>query len=294
MKKCSILAGLLAVLLLFCGCAVKETPAPQPAAPAVTEAPAAEAAPEAAPEAQPEAAPETAEEAVLALPDGVYTAEFNTDSGMFHANEACDGKGTLTVENGKAVFHVSLVSKSILNLYPGTAEDAKNDTDNWLQPTSDTVTYSDGYTDTVYGFDIPVSVVNKEFNLALIGKKGVWYDHKVSIDNPVLQVANGSYTCEVTLAGGSGRSYIESPAMLTVEDGVITATIRWSSSTYDFMQVDGVQYDPVSGEEQSVFVIPVVLNTDLAVSADTIAMSEPHLIDYILHFDGATLVEVTE
>ena len=35
-----------------------------------------------------------------ALADGVYTADFSTDSSMFHANEACDGKGTLTVENG--------------------------------------------------------------------------------------------------------------------------------------------------------------------------------------------------
>ena len=34
-----------------------------------------------------------------ALPDGVYTAEFDTDSSMFHANEACDG-GRVTV-NGK-------------------------------------------------------------------------------------------------------------------------------------------------------------------------------------------------
>ena len=33
-----------------------------------------------------------------ALTDGVYTAEFDTDSSMFHANEACDGKGTLTVD----------------------------------------------------------------------------------------------------------------------------------------------------------------------------------------------------
>ena len=52
-----------------------------------------------------------------ALPDGVYTAEFDTDSGMFHANEACDGKGTLTVKDGKMTFHVSLVSKKIVNLY---------------------------------------------------------------------------------------------------------------------------------------------------------------------------------
>ena len=40
------------------------------------------------------------------LPDGVYTAEFDTDSGMFHANEACNGMGTLTVENGQMTFHV--------------------------------------------------------------------------------------------------------------------------------------------------------------------------------------------
>ena len=29
------------------------------------------------------------------LEDGTYTAEFDTDSSMFHVNEASDGKGTL-------------------------------------------------------------------------------------------------------------------------------------------------------------------------------------------------------
>ena len=53
------------------------------------------------------------------------------------------------------------------------------------EPTVDTVTYSDGTTEEVYGFDIPVTVIDQEFDLALIGKKGVWYDHKVSIENPV-------------------------------------------------------------------------------------------------------------
>ena len=47
------------------------------------------------------------------LEGGVYSAEFDTDSGMFHANEACDGKGTLTVKDGKMTFHVSLASKNI-------------------------------------------------------------------------------------------------------------------------------------------------------------------------------------
>ena len=122
------------------------------------------------------------------LEDGVYTAEFHTDSSMFHANETKDGKGTLTVKDGKMVFHVTLHSKNIVNLFPGKAEDAQKDGAELLQPTVDTVdevTYSDGLTDEVYGFDIPVTVIDQEFDLALIGKKGVWYDHKVSIENPV-------------------------------------------------------------------------------------------------------------
>ena len=31
------------------------------------------------------------------LPDGIYMAEFDTDSSMFRVNEAHDGKGTLVV-----------------------------------------------------------------------------------------------------------------------------------------------------------------------------------------------------
>ena len=40
------------------------------------------------------------------LPDGVYTAEFSTDSSMFHVSEACDGKGTLTVKDGVMTIHI--------------------------------------------------------------------------------------------------------------------------------------------------------------------------------------------
>ena len=119
------------------------------------------------------------------LKDGTYTVDFNTDSSMFRANEACDGKGTLTVENGKMTLHVSLVSKNIVNLYAGKAEDAKNATDSeLLQPVTDTVTYSDGLTEDVYGFDIPVPGIDQEFDLAVIGTKGTWYDHVVSVSNP--------------------------------------------------------------------------------------------------------------
>lgn len=119
-----------------------------------------------------------------ALADGSYSAEFNTDSSMFRVNESCEGKGTLTVENGIMTIHISLGSKNIVNLFPGKAEDAKLEGAEWLQPTVDTVKYSDGYEEEVYGFDVPVPALDQDFDLALIGTKGVWYDHVVSVTNP--------------------------------------------------------------------------------------------------------------
>lgn len=125
------------------------------------------------------------ESAKAPIEDGTYTAEFQTDSSMFHVNEANEGKGTLTVENGKMTIHISLVSKNIVNLFPGTAEDAQKKGAKLLEPTTDEVTYSDGTTEEVYGFDVPVPALDEEFDLALIGTKGTWYDHKVSVTNPV-------------------------------------------------------------------------------------------------------------
>ena len=231
-----------------------------------------------------------------ALPDGVYTADFETDSSMFHANEACDGKGTLTVENGEMTFHVSLASKKIVNLYPGKAADAEANESDWLQPTTDTVTYSDGTSEEVYGFDIPVSALDTDFDLAILGTKGKWYDHVVSVRNAAEKAADaevpadGSYTCEVTLEGGSGRATVESPAALTVADGKMTAAIVWSSPNYDYMIVDGEKYLPTNTEGNSTFEIPVAaLDTALTVTADTVAMSTPHEIEYTLTFAADSL-----
>ena len=103
---------------------------------------------------------------------------------MFHVNEACEGKGTLTVKDGIMTIHVSMPSKNIVNLYPGLAEDAQKEGAELLQPTTGTVTYSDGMTEEVNGFDVPVPALDEEFDLALIGTKGTWYDHKVSVSNP--------------------------------------------------------------------------------------------------------------
>ena len=249
------------------------------------------------------AATETAQNEAQ-LPDGVYTAEFSTDSSMFHVSEACDGKGTLTIKDGVMTIHISLGSKKILNLYPGLAEDAAKDGAVLLQPTTDTVTYSDGMTEEVYGFDVPVPAIGEEFDLALIGTKGKWYDHKVKVSDPVAgdgdgtandsfdmnALADGTYTIELTMEGGSGRASIQSPAQITVADGAVTATLEWSSPNYDYMLVNGEKYLPVNTEGNSVFEVPVeALDAPLTMIGDTVAMSTPHEVEYTVTFHSETL-----
>ena len=274
-NKCSLLLAGVMLAGALVGCGASSAPASS----AASSEPAASSAVS-------EAASASAE---AALPDGTYAADFDTDSSMFHANEAFDGKGVLTVKDGQMTLHVSLVSKNIVNLYVGTAEDAASHEADWLQPTTDVVNYSDGTSDEVYGFDIPVEALDTDFSVAILGKKGKWYDHTVSVRNaqPTMEeaLADGTYTCDVTLEGGSGRATVESPAALTVADGRMTATIVWSSPNYDYMLVDGEKYLPTNTEGNSTFEIPVTaLDTPLDVVGDTVAMSTPHEIEYTLTF----------
>ena len=103
-------------------------------------------------------------------------------------------------------------------------------------------------------------------------------------------MTDGVYSVEVTMTGGTGRASINSPLELTVSDGSMTARVEWSSPNYDLMIVDGKEFLPVNTEGNSVFEIPVyTLDEPLSVQAETVAMSEPHLIDYEITFDRSSL-----
>ncbi len=234
------------------------------------------------------------------LSDGTYTAAFDTDSSMFHVNEAYDGRGTLTVKDGVMTIHISLPSESIVNLFVGTAEDAQKDGAALLYPTTDAVQYADGSTEEVYGYDVPVPALDQEFDLAILGTKGTWYDHKVSVSDPqpVSEAESDTAQSEtsgteasgtmanVTLEGGSGKASVQSPCAVTEENGQITqAVIVWNSSNYDYMIVDGVKYTNENEGGNSTFTIPVSgYGTPMDVVADTTAMSKPHEIEYTLTF----------
>ena len=101
--------------------------------------------------------------------------------------------------------------------------------------------------------------------------------------------SDGQYTIDVKLSGGSGKATITTPAMMTITDGKYTATIIWSSPFYEWVKIGDVQYLPVQEDGNATFEIPVELDKDVPISAQTVAMSEPHVIDYTLYFDSTTL-----
>lgn len=249
-------------------------------------------------------------ENVAPLEDGVYSVKFDTDNSMFHVNEVCDGRATLTVEDGVMTLHLVLTSQNIVNLYKGVIADVENEGAQIIDPVLEEVTYPDGLTEEVNAFDVVITVIDEEFDLALIGTKGVWYDHKVIVSDPIL-VTNDENTSEdteqdasesqenqedsvlsieVTLEGGSGKATIDSPATVMITDDGYVLVVGWSSEYYDYMIVDDVKYLPVNTEGNSVFEIPVSdFSEDLNVIADTVAMSEPHEIEYVICFDESTL-----
>ncbi len=223
------------------------------------------------------------------IKDGTYKIEVSSSSSMFRIVDA-----QLTVVGGEMSAVLTLSGDGYEKLYMGTGEQALTDSD-------DKCIYFVENADGKYTYKVPVAVLNQDTDCAAWSiSKQQWYDRilvfqsslipegAISVGSAV-QLPDGRYTIEVTLSGGSGRATVESPAKVVVTDGTATATIVWSSPNYDYMLVNGNKYTPVKTKGNSTFEIPVVLDTDMSVTADTIAMSTAHEIDYTLYFDSATL-----
>ncbi|GEM_PF-1328925 len=99
--------------------------------------------------------------------------------------------------------------------------------------------------------------------------------------NPPL---DGNYKVGLTFTGGTGRVTAISPTDLTVSGGKITAKIILTSSNYTYMIVNGTKYNNTAATgENSTFIIPIsALDTEINVTACTVAMSTPKEIDYTI------------
>ena len=106
-------------------------------------------------------------------------------------------------------------------------------------------------------------------------------DKLQSVDSSSV-VKDGTYTPSFGFEGGSGRATIACNKVV-VKNGKATATIVFSSPNFTWVKTGGKTYYNENKGGNSTFTIPVTLNGKTAISAETTAMSQPHVIDYTLY-----------
>ncbi len=227
------------------------------------------------------------------LNPGSYEVSMRSSSSMFKVDSV-----ELSVLSNVMEVKLYMHSDAYSHMYVGTAKEAAESGGPYIE--------LQGLVDTGF-FEFPINALDEPVQVAAFSvRKQKWYDRTLLFESSSLPeeafyekryrsveemgLADGKYVCGVTLAGGSGKASVTDPCVIEIKDGKCTATIEWSSPNYDFMVVDGVQYDPVNTEGNSVFEIPVDgFDYAMEVQADTTAMSQPHLIDYTLTFNGSTI-----
>lgn len=235
----------------------------------------------------------TAGAEVTELTDGIYSVDVESDSSMFKIVKA-----ELIITGDEMAAVVTLSGTGYGKLYMGTAENAA------AADEADCIPFVEGE-DGAYTYTIPVATLDQPLDCAAYSiNKEKWYDRQITFlsssisagmenDSNQPEVTDGIYSIEVTLDGGSGKSAISSPTTITVDGDSIVATIEWSSPNYDYMLVNDEKYLPVNTGGNSVFEIPVAaLDVELYVIGDTVAMSKPHEVEYIITFHSDTMKAV--
>ena len=227
--------------------------------------------------------------------NGEYEIAVDSSSSMFNIVNC-----VLTVTDDGMTADMTMGGTGYRYIYMGTPEEAVAASESdYLMPQVD----ESG----AHHYIVPVEALDAGIDCAAFAdNKEKWYDRvlvfraaslAMSDYEPgflktaeTLGLADGNYTCEVTLTGGSGKASVSSPANVIVKDSSVSAEIIWSSDKYAYMQIDGEQYLPVNTSGNSTFLIPVAaFDFNLPVIADTIAMSTPHEIEYTLNFDSSTI-----
>lgn len=229
------------------------------------------------------------------LKEGTYEIEVLSSSSMFKIAEC-----QLTVEDGEMSASILIMSDSYLRLFPGTGADAVTASE------EDYITYEE--TEEGYQlYEFPVEALDMGIDCAAYSKRREkWYDRTLvfsaaSLPQSAYQesmiltaeelgLEDGVYTVEAVLDGGAGKTTVESPVTMTVQDGQVTAVVTISSKNYNYVIVDGTTYDKINEEGNSSFEIPVAgFDFRMLFIANSTAMGKSHEIDYTLFFDSATI-----
>lgn len=226
--------------------------------------------------------------------DGEYSITVDSSSSMFNITEC-----TILAQNGEMTARMTMGGTGYLYLYMGTGDEAASADEAEYIPFEEN--------GDVHIFSVPVSALDEKIAVSAFSKKKEkWYDRTLVFNAAgvakadglsaggyetaqSLGLSDGTYSCDATLIGGTGRASIES-CEISVSGGEMTAKIEWSSDKYDYMIIDDEKYNPVNTEGNSVFEIPIVgLGYPTTVIADTTAMGTPHEISYRIMFDKDSL-----
>ncbi|MCQ2553039.1 MAG: hypothetical protein MJ150_01885 [Clostridia bacterium] len=126
------------------------------------------------------------------------------------------------------------------------------------------------------GFKVPA--IGEEFELSTIDGKS--YNQKITVTEPV-KISTTAVT--PTLEGGTGKTTVKTAETFKDLSGNLMAILTWSSKSLDFMQVGDVMYFALgTAGNPCTFIVPVTMDTEMPISAQTSAMSTPHLVEYTL------------
>ena len=152
------------------------------------------------------------------LKDGVYEIQVDSSSSMFKI-EKCE----LTVKDGEMTADMKMGGTGYLKLFMGSGEAAAKASEDEMIPFEEDAEGS-------HHFMVPVEALDKELDCAAFSKKKEkWYDRVLvfradslpadaltaaaQVTAASLGLADGTYTVEVSMEGGSGRVTVESPEL---------------------------------------------------------------------------------
>ena len=229
------------------------------------------------------------------LNDGVYEVDVASSSSMFSVKEC-----TLTVKDGEMTAVMTMGGKGYLKVYMGTGAEAVQAAEEDYIPF---VEAEDGR----HTYEIPVEALDAGISCTAYSKsREKWYDRTLVVQSTSLPLSafknldmttledlnleDGTYLVEVSLEGGSGKTKLESPTELYVEDDMCMAQITFGSSNYDYVIVDDEKCFLLSEEGNSAFLIPVIgFDYNLPIVADSVALGKPRELEYTIRFDSATI-----
>ena len=221
------------------------------------------------------------------IKDGVYSIDVNSSSSMFSI-ESCE----LTVADGEMTAVLTMGGTGYLYLYPGTPEEAA------AAPEEDLISHDENE-EGQHTFTFPVEVLDAPVDCAAYSKrKEQWYARTLAFKSAsipsdcigierttaeTLGLADGEYQADLLLGGGSGKTTVETPAVLTVADGRAMIRLVINSSNYDYVLLDSEKYENQNPEGNSIFEIPALyFDAPIPIIADSIALGRSTEIEYTL------------